>query len=50
MKRFNVALAIAAASMGQHVAQRIQEPQFLTTQSPYANFGQEKQRWQGQGW
>ena len=49
MKRFNVALAIAAASMGQAAAQRIQEPQFLTTQSPYANFGQEKQRWQGQG-
>ena len=38
MKRFNVALAIAAASMGQAAAQ-----------SPYANFGQEKQRWQGQG-
>ena len=30
-------------------AQRIQEPQFLTTQSPYANFGREKQNWQGQG-
>lgn len=49
MKRFNVALAIAAASMGQAAAQRIQEPQFLTHQSPYANFGREKQQWQGQG-
>ena len=49
MKRFNVALAIAAASMGQAAAQRIQEPPFLTTQSPYANFGREKQNWQGQG-
>ena len=49
MKRFNVALAIAATSMGQHVAQRIQEPPFLTTQSSYANFGREKQNWQGQG-
>ena len=49
VKRFNVALAIAAASMGQAAAQRIQEPPFLTTQSPYANFGREKQQWQGQG-
>lgn len=49
MKRFNVALAIAAASMGQAATQRIQEPPFLTTQSPYVSFGREKQPWQGQG-